>query len=64
MFTLIIETGNEAFDDQAKARDELARILRTVAVRLEAGIIEGHTRDINGNRVGTFLFEPDTQEEE
>ncbi len=57
MFTLTLETSNEAFDDLDLRAFEVARILRTVAARVELGVTEGHARDINGNRVCTFSFE-------
>jgi hypothetical protein len=57
MFTLKIKTDNAAFDDTAQ---EIARILRDTADRLERGGEFGTLRDINGNTVGEFVaFEGD-----
>ncbi|HEV2530938.1 hypothetical protein [Phenylobacterium sp.] len=52
MFRLEIDTHNAAFDDGAAS--EVARILRQVAKRIEAGELEGEPWDVNGNRVGAF----------
>lgn len=51
MFTLRIETDNEAFADCPKA--EIARILRETADRLESGRYVNKLRDLNGNIVGS-----------
>lgn len=51
MFTLRIETDNEAFTDSPKA--EIARILRETADRLESGRYVNKLRDLNGNTVGS-----------
>jgi len=56
MFTLKIETGNEAFAD-GDAGAELARILRYVATAVERGTRGAPLYDINGNRVGRFDLE-------
>jgi hypothetical protein len=51
MFSLEIDTGNAAFEDSPGA--EVARILRVVAERIEAGedgVIA--LMDANGNKVG------------
>jgi hypothetical protein len=54
MFTLEFRTDNAAFDDGMA--HETARILRDVAIRLMQGDLEGHARDVNGNRVGVFAL--------
>ena len=48
-----IETVNAAFED----RDELPRILRTLANRLEDGDCPELLRDINGATVGRVTYE-------
>ena len=57
VFTLSITCENEAFgpDDVCRAH-EVARILRHVSRRLEAGHVTGQTRDENGNPVGSYAF--------
>lgn len=62
-FTLNIRTDNAAFFDEDSGREsveEISRILRKVADRLDQGDwYEGHTRsilDINGNRVGGYKW--------
>ena len=50
-YKLKIETDNAAFQD---VQEEVARILREVAVNLEIGIKKANVRDINGNVVGEF----------
>ena len=51
-FTLNISTDNAAFDEDNM---EVARILRTVAERIESdGVMHGACRDFNGNTVGHY----------
>jgi|KBSMisStandDraft_5_1062788.scaffolds.fasta_scaffold440908_1 hypothetical protein len=55
-FNLTVECGNAAFGESVGERgQELARILREVAVRVENGIADNvrfSVHDLNGNRVG------------
>jgi hypothetical protein len=53
-FSLTVEMDNAAFGDcDQEAAEELARILRKVANRIESNPIEpGAIMDINGNKVG------------
>lgn len=54
MFTLTIETENEAFVEAGK-EIEAARILRRVADLIEIACkTSGACMDANGNKVGTF----------
>ena len=56
-FTLQFDTGNEAFADNPDL--EIARILRTVADRIENGDRYDTFRnilDLNGNIVGVFAL--------
>lgn len=70
MFKLEFDTDNAAFDDDAdaytnhNARAEIARILLAVAENVREGADGGHIRDVNGNHIGTWDFEPDEKEEE
>lgn len=66
-FTVKIECGNAAFTDEAgnvtndSAAPELARILREIADRIEAGTDYGWfktIRDVNGNDVGRYALKP------
>lgn len=60
MLTIEIETDNAAFDDP---RPELARILRELAAKLEAGRSPTTVRDVNGNLCGeVYLDIEETQE--
>jgi hypothetical protein len=54
-----IKTDNEAFDKESR-NAEVARILRGIANKLDAGIwlTLRDLRDINGNRVGSVNTEP------
>lgn len=52
MFGMELETSNAAF--AGYPFDEVARILREVATRVEDGERRGVLRDINGNLVGSF----------
>jgi hypothetical protein len=56
MFTLFIETDNEAFTIAEGIADgqEIARILKEVAIQLENGKEFGTIKDINGNTVGNW----------
>lgn len=61
MFKLSFDTDNAAFDDMPEL--EIARILRDIANRVESGEVSGYhkalnVRDINGNVIGTFKFDP------
>ena len=55
MFRLEFDTDNDAFADNLDA--ESARILREVSMAVEQGRTEGRCRDINGNTIGTWVFE-------
>lgn len=52
MFIVHVDTTNAAFAEDPNG--ELARILRHVAERVEAGAPSGVIRDTNGNRVGRW----------
>jgi hypothetical protein len=60
-FTLTIDCGNAAFDDNTGT--EIARILRSVARVIEATIHErtdedsSPLHDVNGNRVGRWSYD-------
>jgi len=56
MFTLSIETENEAFTIAEGIADgqEIARILKEVAIQLENGKEFGTLKDVNGNKVGNW----------
>lgn len=50
-------TDNAAFDDEPAS--EIARILRDVAGKIEAGQFENVIRDLNGNKIGNWLIKGD-----
>jgi len=52
-FHVEIATDNAAFQEP----DELPRLLRVVASKVEHGSDAGAIVDVNGNRVGTFWTE-------
>lgn len=54
-FVLEMDCDNDAFTDTPG--DEMARILRVVARRVEGGEFDGKLVDANGNKVGTFKAE-------
>lgn len=58
MINITVNTDNAAFDENPKA--EVARILRSIADKVEAGSEPISVRDINGNKVGTFEVSEDT----
>ena len=55
--SFIIRTDNAAFDEDPNA--ETARILRKIADKIENGEEPVSILDINGNRVGTYMYEED-----
>jgi hypothetical protein len=52
MLRVKIETDNDAFAGHGE--QEVARLLRLVADRVEDGQLDGQLMDINGNRCGAF----------
>lgn len=52
MFTLTIDTGNEAFTGDKAG--EVARILKEIAKKLDKGQDSGKCMDGNGNGVGKW----------
>lgn len=53
-FVVEINTDNSAFEN---GHNEISRILREVADKVEQGHPQGPTRDINGNTVGYFNYQ-------
>ena len=56
MFKLEFDTGNAAFDGDAKWM-EIDAILRVVADRAGDGQTAGTIRDSNGNRIGAWSLQ-------
>lgn len=54
-FTMQIDCDNSAFEESEGA--EVARILHSVGEQLRDGDSMGVLYDINGNRVGRFYYE-------
>ena len=52
MLRVRIDTDNDAF--AGNGEQEVARLLRKVATRVEGGEFDGVIVDINGNRCGSF----------
>lgn len=52
MLRVRIDTDNDAFAGDGE--QEVARLLRKVAKRVEGGEFDGVIVDINGNRCGSF----------
>lgn len=59
-YTITIDTDNAAFDGVGVCRAEVARILRGLAYRCicESELAIGSLRDLNGNIVGSAIYEP------
>lgn len=60
--TVLFHVEVEADSGAALIEDmpnELARMLRVVADKVQDGQTFGHLLDVNGNGVGTFWFEED-----
>ena len=53
--TIVIETGNAAFDDAPASA--LANVLRTMADRIEVAGLPPAPKDSNGNVVGSVTVE-------
>jgi hypothetical protein len=63
MFNLNFDTDNAAFNEHPGAmREEIARILKRLAQKIENGETPHKIFDINGNKIGEIDF--DEQEEE
>ena len=62
-----IDSGNDAFAERG-GRVETARLLRQIADEIGDGEDEngegGAVFDLNGNRVGTYHFEPNDEPED
>ena len=57
MFKLEFSTDNAAFDNYGAT--ETARILRTIAKRIEEGNLDGKVMDLNGNSIGHYELNGD-----
>ena len=61
MFKLEINTGGSAFKDEDENLDttayEVRRLLENVKGKLEAGYNSGYLMDINGNKVGRWIYD-------
>jgi hypothetical protein len=64
MFSIEFKTDNAAFDGDADKQAEVARILRGIADKVEAGADYGCVRDANGNTIGEFFIEDDEDDQE
>ena len=54
-FTMTVESANAAFEDEPD--EEMARILRIVAEKIDDGYMAGPLLDRNGNTVGHFSYD-------
>ena len=54
--TITINTGNASFEEPYKEQ-EIARILRELARKIENGSEPEKLMDINGSKVGTVVYE-------
>jgi hypothetical protein len=56
MVSVKINTGGSAFrnEDETLDTNEIVRLLRQTAQKIENGYEDGKIMDINGNSVGTF----------
>lgn len=57
---LEIKSGNEAFSDSPQG--EIARLLRHTANKIESGVEEGKLMDVNGNKVGMWWVDIESDE--
>lgn len=60
-FSMEIESGNAAFTEDAPG--EVCRILEHVKTAVELNACGGVLHDINGNSVGTWSFDNETEED-
>jgi hypothetical protein len=52
LFKLEIDTENAAFEDPS----EVPRMLEEIAIKIQAGQMNGKVKDINGNTCGEWSF--------
>jgi len=57
----ITETDGAAFDDGVQGRDAMVKALRDAATAIESGATEQSIRDVNGNTIGSFEYEPNKE---
>ena len=57
MFKIEFETDNAVFHNSGAT--ETARILRTIAKRIEEGNLDGKVMDLNGNSIGHYELNGD-----
>jgi len=64
-FSLEIDTGNAAFDDEHKGAYEVSRILGYLAARMrERGWeVPQALHDVNGNKVGSWYYDGDSDDD-
>lgn len=60
-FSADFQSGNAAFGENPA--EEMARILRDIAERIEQGQENGKARDINGNSIGSWWFITESENE-
>ena len=63
MLVIKINTDNDAFSSEESARQELARILRKIALDLENNIDAAKSQtifDYNGNDIGRWRFQKES----
>jgi hypothetical protein len=62
-FALTIDSDNAAFDDGEGGRHEVVRLLGVALRNIKDGRNDQTLFDVNGNKVGSYVFEPSEIEE-
>lgn len=62
-FSVNIESGNAAFDGDYGSRTEVSRLLSQIVDRIQDGADSGMLHDINGNSVGSWDLDIETEVE-
>lgn len=61
MLRVKIDTDNDAF--VGNGAEEVARLLRIIAKKIEGGALDGSVRDCNGNKCGSFDLRLEQEQE-
>lgn len=61
-FKAEISLENAAFIEAGRA-DEITRILGVVSRQLQAGAVNGQIRDLNGNQVGIWTINAESEQQ-
>lgn len=61
-FTIDLSSGNDAVVSDPQAA--IKRVLEDISSLVESGHDEGNIRDLNGNKIGAWFFDIDTDDDD